>query len=815
MPARLCADAVVNGCSHAELQSALAGGGTVTFNRDCDITLTNTLRLTQNTRLDASGFNVTIRSLFNAVNSTFTNINAFTNITSTNVITCLTNYPCVTNFGVITCITNTVCSTNSSSTTNITFTTNIVSVTTFTNGLRLFEVASNASVTLASLRLANGRSTNGGALYIHPGASVTLTNCTLTGHGAIGTNGTAGANGGASSGNGGDGGNGTPGGHGLGGAIYNLGALTLWRCNLSSNTAAGGNGGNGGNGGTGSFRGGDGGAAGSGGVAHGGAVFSQGPLWIQNCTFAANRVLAGHGGHGGTNGSGGTGPGLMGNGGGAGTAWGAGLYSAQTATVLNSTFSDNTALGGNGAAGGTRDNGSGYDGARGGNALGGGIYGLGSGAVTNCTFYHNKVTGGNGGNGGPGTYNAGDGGDGGTGSGGGLYCGGSFTVVNATFSTGSAVGGTNGVAGSGAFPGSAGSPGLALGGNVARGGGTLLLKNSIVATNLAGGGGYGVIVDAGHNISADASLALGAGSLKNTNPRLGSFANNGGPTLTLSLLPGSPAIDAADDAAAPKTDQRGIVRPAGVRADIGAVEVGAPVITKSPENQTRIVGSSVSFDVLATGDATLLYQWRFRGTNLPGATSFALTISNLTTNHAGPYQVVVSNNFGALTSAVANLTITTAPAIVSPPTNLSVLLGQTAGLSVTAAGLAPLRYQWHFNGTSIPGATTNIYSRTNAQIADAGSYTVVITNDSGSVTSQPAVLTVRLNPALAEVQHSRTNFSFSYASGTGLTYVVEFKDDLNALAWTPIATNVGTGNILTFADGVSNTFNRFYRVIVR
>jgi len=63
----------------------------------------------------------------------------------------------------------------------------------------------------------------------------------------------------------------------------------------------------------------------------------------------------------------------------------------------------------------------------------------------------------------------------------------------------------------------------------------------------------------------------------NTAPLLGPLADNGGPTWTHALLAGSPAIDAADDAAcvAPPingVDQRGVARPQGVGCDVGAFE---------------------------------------------------------------------------------------------------------------------------------------------------------------------------------------------------------------------------------------------------
>jgi hypothetical protein len=83
-----------------------------------------------------------------------------------------------------------------------------------------------------------------------------------------------------------------------------------------------------------------------------------------------------------------------------------------------------------------------------------------------------------------------------------------------------------------------------------------------------------------------------------------------------------------------------------------------------------------------------------------------------------------------------------APGFLTQPTNVTINAGASAAFSVIAAGKAPLTYQWRMNGTNISGATSSIYSRHNAQLADAGNYYVVLTNISGAVTSAVATLGV-------------------------------------------------------------------------
>ena len=105
------------------------------------------------------------------------------------------------------------------------------------------------------------------------------------------------------------------------------------------------------------------------------------------------------------------------------------------------------------------------------------------------------------------------------------------------------------------------------------------LRNSIIAQNSSAAGPRDchvkdqIIESTGHNLDSDGSCFLAAaGDLPARDPLLGPLADNGGPTETQALLPGSPAIDAGAAEGCPQHDQRGIARPQGAGCDIGAFE---------------------------------------------------------------------------------------------------------------------------------------------------------------------------------------------------------------------------------------------------
>ena len=349
---------------------------------------------------------------------------------------------------------------------------------------------------------------------------------------------------------------GAPGQTAMGGAIYNTGTLTLNQCLVDSNFAEGGNGG------AGAITSDPSAAGGPGGFAYGAGIYNAGALTVSQSTISNNQAPAGDGGHGGVNNAG-FGP----QGGQGGDVYGGGLYlaSGSSTTIVDSTIYDNIAtagIGGDGGPGGNEGNptvlpgDSGGSGGDSGAAKGGGIAAASPFAVYNSTIAENSADGNAGGQGGPGGNGVSQGPQGQPGNNGSAYGGGMFA------------------------PSDPGTPGLVT--SVSN----VIALNTSGLENVPGVGDLPNDVDAtfasaSNTLLQSATGAIGiyngvAGDLVGIDPMLGPLQDNGGPTPTMALLPGSPAIDAGSNPMDLTADQRGYTpRVVGAAADIGAYEVGA------------------------------------------------------------------------------------------------------------------------------------------------------------------------------------------------------------------------------------------------
>jgi len=236
----------------------------------------------------------------------------------------------------------------------------------------------------------------------------------------------------------------------------------------------------------------------------------------------------------------------------------------------------------------------------------------------------------------------------------------------------------------------------------------------------------------------------------------------------------------------------------------------------------------------------LSYQWQVNGTNLvngsikngptiSGATTASLTIKNAQTNNSGNYTVVVTNIAGTVTSSNAVLTVASSPVIVMQPSNQAMAVGATATFTVTAVGTAPLSYQWRVNGMNlvnggyIGGATTNVLTISNAQTTNSGSYTVIVANSVGSVTSSNALLMVTNVPPGITVQPTSqtvavgSTVTFSvYGTGTSPFFFQWQKNGTDLTDGTTISGSTISGStnfILTITDAQTNDSGNYVLIV--
>src|SRR5581483_4239059 len=661
---------IVTNCNQADLRKALNGGGAVRFACNGTIALTNTLIISSDTALDGNSNTIIISGgsavrLFQVATNVNFQLKSLTladgRVIGTNG---LDGHPATPGQDV-----------RGAAILNLGGNLVLNDCTLTNHYLKGGAGGSDLSFTTNAN---GGRGGNAiGAAICSLGGELNLTNCLIVGNAAVGGNaGSYVALGGSKTGDGG---------RAFGGAVYcENAAAGIEQLTFASNSVSGG------------APGGADGDFGKGGDAAAGALYaSNSVILLEKSVLAQNNAVGGgplmvpsslSPGFGSGDGLGG---GLfissgssatvrlcsfetnstMGGSGGTlypcGAGRGGGVFNAGGMQVWNSTFSGGLSVGGSAPnlspAGGSASAGQ-----------GGGICSIGPLSVNSSTFEGNTAIGGS-------VSGLSAGSPAGAGEGGAIWSSSQLWMTNSTITANRGVGGTNSYIRTPGGPGNGG--GIALTGGTAslvnvtvaantvdativgpaplQGGGvystnaTVIIRGSIVANSTRGADVWGVLTDGGYNICSDGTANFSAiGSLNQTDPMLAALSNNGGPTATMGLLVGSPARDAIPFGF-PPTDQRGVTRPQGTAADIGAFEADfistAPTIITQPRGTTVRAGTNYTLTVGASGSQPLFYKWLKDSNVIAGATSPTLALTNLQAAAAGTYWVVVTSTFGSAT----------------------------------------------------------------------------------------------------------------------------------------------------------------------
>ncbi|OIN59893.1 beta strand repeat-containing protein [Arsenicibacter rosenii] len=239
-------------------------------------------------------------------------------------------------------------------------------------------------------------------------------------------------------------------------------------------------------------------------------------------------------------------------------------------------------------------------------------------------------------------------------------------------------------------------------------------------------------------------------------------------------------------------------------------------ITAQPVASSAVcVGVAVSVPVSVTGDV-ISQQWYKNGSPVASQTATTLSLT-ATTADAGSYQLIIqTSGCGSLTSSAFSLTVSEVVAISSQPAGASaVCVGAPVSVPVSVTG-AGATYQWYKGGSPVGGQTTATLSIPSPTVADAGSYSLVVTGGCNSVTSSAFSLTVHAAPVVTITPSTTTiagGQSATLTASGANSYIWSNSSSQTAISVSPTQTTVysvtGTSNgcIGTATTTVSVTCN--------
>ncbi|MCX6953540.1 MAG: matrixin family metalloprotease [Verrucomicrobia bacterium] len=241
--------------------------------------------------------------------------------------------------------------------------------------------------------------------------------------------------------------------------------------------------------------------------------------------------------------------------------------------------------------------------------------------------------------------------------------------------------------------------------------------------------------------------------------------------------------------------------PAGATASRAARVTVRPmealVAGVASSQSSAVMGATLTLTpfLSSAGGFETRFEWSKDGVVIPGATTLRLTVPDVQFSDAGRYVLKVISGAASTEVPFPPVTVTppSPPRFTSDLESRAVAIDETVTLQAPGTASAPVSYQWKKNGVALPGATTPVLRLSFFQAADAGTYSVTMTNALGQATSEGGVLTLakagevqfKLQPR-AVTEYNGATVSFDALVETGVTTFRWWKDGV-ALNDTPVA----------------------------
>lgn len=259
-----------------------------------------------------------------------------------------------------------------------------------------------------------------------------------------------------------------------------------------------------------------------------------------------------------------------------------------------------------------------------------------------------------------------------------------------------------------------------------------------------------------------------------------------------------------------------------------------PRLTLAPTDQLVQLGGMASFAAAAVGSAPLAYQWQRDGVNLAGGEGPSLTLTNVLTNQAGLYRVLIANDVNAITSGVARLTVNSPPA----PGQFTLSTYRNAAKAFSAAKLARVALDVDGDALLVTAVSASSTNGGTVQLVagwvtytpplgytGADAFTYTLSDDRGG--SAPGTVPVLVEASTA-ISLNRVygpvlengNFVVRFAGLPGATYTIEYTDSISPVNWlkainltAPTAAGAYGRGVFQFRESASGVVSRYYRTV--